>query len=176
MAHPDISADWAIFTDASEFAVGAVLQQFIQGKWQSLGFFSKKLALRKKKLCTYDRELDAVYEAVHHFRHVFEGRHVTVFTDHKPLVHAFHQNVDKATSWRFRRLDYIGQFTTDLKHVAGQDNVVADALSRVEAISPAVSSEEIIKEQQEDEETDALLKEPGALEILYSRTIVSDPL
>lgn len=164
LTHPDVTVPWAIFTDASDFAVGAVLQQLTQGVWQPLGFFSKKLAPNNKKLCPYDRELHAVYEAVRHFRHVFEGRHITIFTDHKPLVHAFQQNLDRASPWQFRRLDLIGQFTTEIKHVAGQDNVVADALSRVEAISPAVSTAEIVEAQKVDPELEQLLKEPGALQ------------
>jgi hypothetical protein len=31
-------------------------------------------------------------------------------------------------------LDYISQFTTDLREIAGADNVVADTLSRVEEV------------------------------------------
>lgn len=75
LAHLDINAKWAIFADASDFAVGAVLQQLVQGHWQPLNFFSWKLGNRHQKLCPYDRELHGVYEAVRHFCHNFEGRH-----------------------------------------------------------------------------------------------------
>ncbi|CAD6213040.1 GSCOCG00011083001-RA-CDS, partial [Cotesia congregata] len=91
-----------------------------------LAFFSKKLQPSIQKLSTYDRELHAVYEAVRHFRHMFEGKHVTVFTDHKPLLYAFQQRTERATPWQFRRLDFVGQFTTDIRHVSGHENVVAD--------------------------------------------------
>lgn len=130
----------------------------------TIGIFRKKLAVKKKKLCPYDRELDAVYEAVHHFRHVFEGRYIIIYTD-KALVYAFSPNIDRTTPWQFRRLDYIGQFTTDLEHVAGQDNVVADVLSRAGAIFRAVSTSEIIEAQKTDTEIEVLLKDSGALNL-----------
>lgn len=38
-----------------------------------------------------------------------------------------------------RHLEYIGQFTTDIWHITGKDNVVADALSRIESIQKAVN-------------------------------------
>ena len=103
-------------------------------------------------MSTYDRELHAVHEAIRHFRHIFEGRHVTIFTDHKPLVHAFKQRPEKATPWQFRRLDFIGQFTTDIQHIAGAENIVADTLSRVDAIAAAVSPREIAPAQRNDQE------------------------
>lgn len=165
LAHPNINAPWAIFSDASDLAIGGVLQQFVNGAWQPLNFFSKKLAVKKTKLSPYDRELDAVFESVKHFRHVFEGRHITIYTDHKPLIHAFQQNLDRATPWQFKRLEYIAQFTSDIRHVAGTNNVVADALSRVESISESVSIAELVEAQKADEELAMLQKEPGALKL-----------
>ena len=43
LVHPDHSAPLNITCDASNFAVGGVLQQYIDNFWQSLSFFSKKL-------------------------------------------------------------------------------------------------------------------------------------
>lgn len=143
LAHPDTDADWAIFTDASQGAVGAVLQQRTVKVWQPPAFHSRTLSAMLQKYSTYDGELQAIYEAVHKFRYIFEGRHVTIYTDHKPLVHAFKQKPERASPWQFRRLDFIGQFITDVEHVSGTDNIVADTLSRVEAIATAVSTQEL---------------------------------
>jgi hypothetical protein len=35
------------------------------------------------------------------------------------------------------------QFTTDIRHISGQDNVVADALSRVESATAPPSYDEL---------------------------------
>ena len=43
LPHPKPNAPLAIFTDASDFAIGAVLQQHVKGAWQPLEFFSAKL-------------------------------------------------------------------------------------------------------------------------------------
>jgi cleavage and polyadenylation specificity factor subunit 1 len=111
--------------------MGAVLQQSINNAWQPLSFFSKKMNPAQQKYSAYGRELLAVYEAVQHFRHMLEARHFTIFTDHKPLTFAFHQKRDNCSPRQFNHLDFIVQFTTDIRHISGQNNVVADALSRI---------------------------------------------
>jgi len=82
---------------------------------------------------TFDRELLAVYLAIKHFHHFLEGRQFYVLTDHKPLVHALTSHSDRRSPWQARHMDYISQFTTDMGHVRGTDNAVADALSRIGA-------------------------------------------
>lgn len=41
------------------------------------------------------------------------------------------QNSDKLPPRRARQLDFTSQLSTDIQHVAGTDNAVADALSRI---------------------------------------------
>jgi cleavage and polyadenylation specificity factor subunit 1 len=140
LAHPDTSGPLALVTDASTSAMGAVLQQYVKNVWQPLAF-SKKLSPARQKYSAYDRGLLGIYEAIKHFRHVLEARHFTIFTDHKPITYALQQNRDKCSRRQFNRLDFIAQFTTDIRHISGQDNVVADALSRVESVTAPPSYE-----------------------------------
>jgi RNase H-like domain found in reverse transcriptase/Integrase zinc binding domain len=146
------------------------LQQRTRKGWQPLAFFSRKLNTAQRKYGAYDRELLAIYEAIRYFRHMVEARTFTIYTDHKPLVFAFKQNSEKCSPWQFRYLDYIGQFSTDIRHVPGKENVVADALSRVEAISAPVSYESIAEGQKDDPELDALLQSDTALQ-MHSRQL-----
>ncbi len=44
-------------TDASNSAVGAVLQQRVAAGWQTLAFFSKKLVSAQLNYSAFDREL-----------------------------------------------------------------------------------------------------------------------
>ena len=101
LAHPDSSAPLALVTDASNSAIGAVLQQRKHDSWQPLAFFSKKLSSQQQEYSAYDRELLAIYEAVKHFRHMLEARQFTVFTDHKPLIYAFLQESDSLSPRQF---------------------------------------------------------------------------
>ena len=75
-----------ITCDASDLAVGGVLQQYIDNVWQPLSFFSKKLTPAETRYSTFDCELLAVYATIRHFRHNLEGRYFFVNTDHKPLT------------------------------------------------------------------------------------------
>jgi len=134
LSHPSSSARLAIMVDASDTAIGAVVQQFVAETWQPLSFFSVRLNDAQTRYSAYDRELLAAYSGIKHFRYLLEGREFTLFTDHKPLIFAFNQKLEKASPRQFRHLDFIGQFTTDIQHISGIDNVVADALSRINQI------------------------------------------
>ncbi|UYV71335.1 hypothetical protein LAZ67_8002676, partial [Cordylochernes scorpioides] len=81
------------------------------------------------------------------------------FLDHKPLTYAFQQNLDKASPRQCRHLDFIGQFTTDIRHIAGCENVPADFLSRVEPIShhQPYDPKSFAEAQAVDQELQALL-------------------
>ena len=167
LCHPVPDASTSIMTDASDIAVGAVLQQFHQGNWRPIAYFSKQLKPNEKKYSTFDRELLAVYLSIKHFRHFVEGRAFHVKTDHKPLTSALRTSTSKHTPRQARQLDYIAQFTTDLRHVKGTDNPVADALSRITAVEvsdrPVLDFEAMAVAQQEDQELKRLLVSHSSL-------------
>ncbi len=118
--------------DASSHHVGASLQQrpSVDSPWQPLGFYSRKLEPAQTRYSAFDRELWACFSGIRHFRHLLEGRRFTIFTDHKPLTFALRRTSDPWTPRQCRQLSYIAEFTSDLRHVAGADNIVADTLSR----------------------------------------------
>lgn len=138
--------------DASDYAVGAVLQQRVNDRLQPLGFFTKSVTPAQRKYSVYDRELLAMYTAVKRFRHAMEGRNFVIFTKHKPLTYAFNQNLDKCSPRQFRHLDYIGQFTSDIRYIKGPDNNVADALPRIETIGKSVDHRTLAAAQENDTE------------------------
>ena len=75
LVHPDHTAPLNITCDASDFAVGRVLQLYINNVWQPLSFFSKKLTPTETRYSAFDRELLAVYATIRHFRHNLESRY-----------------------------------------------------------------------------------------------------
>lgn len=171
ISHPDPQAELALFTDASDVAIGAVLQQQINGSWQPLGFFSRKLSSAQKKNSTYDRELLAIYEGIKYFRYMVEARTFKVFTDHKPITFAFTTRRDNCSPRQHRYLDYISQFTTDINHISGNDNVVADAFSRLESIDTTINYKELENEQENDQELQSLLQNNTALQLERVKTM-----
>ena len=130
--HPKPGAAVAIMSDASDIAVGAVLQQLVIDQWQPIAYYSHKLSPAECRYSTYDRELLAVYLAIKHFRHYVEGRVFTVYTDHKPLTYSMNTKSERSSPRQARHLNYISQFTTDIRYTQGINNPVADALSRIE--------------------------------------------
>lgn len=163
LAHPFTDVDLGLFTDASNSQIGDCLQQLVDKEWQPLAFFSKKLNSRQCLWPAYYRELLAVYEAVQHFRHILEVQHCTIYTDHKPLLYAFKQRREKLPSVQLNHLSFISQFTTDVKHIRGVDNIVADAFSRIEVISLEDDYAALAESQEKDEELQELLQNGTSL-------------
>ena len=125
LAHPIQEAELSMAVDASNHHVGAALQQGSPGgEWQPLSFFSRKLTNRETRYSTFDRQLLAVVVALHHFQFLLEGRKFHVMTDHKPLVFALHRARDAWSAPQGHHLAYMAEFTSDLHHLAGADNVV----------------------------------------------------
>ncbi|CAK1590640.1 unnamed protein product [Parnassius mnemosyne] len=166
LAHPDCQAKLALVTDASDLALGAVLQQYKNDAWQPLAFFSRKLSPAQQKYSPYDRELLAIYEGIKYFRHMLEARHFTVYTDHRPLCYAFHVRKNNCSPRQYRHLDFVSQFTSDIQHISGKDNIVADTLSRVDEIQQPVDFKELAKTQSTDSELSQLLGDESSLRII----------
>ena len=154
LVHPRTHAPTALTVDASETAVGGVLEQLIAGAWRPLAFFSRHLRPPEQKYSAFDRELLALYLAVRHFRYFLEGRPFTAFTDHKPLTFAFDKVSDPWSARQQRHLAYISEYTTCLQHVSGKSNKVADALSRpaISAVTAGIDYAALAAAQREDEE------------------------
>eukprot|EP00731_Ephydatia_muelleri_P016142 Em0009g566a len=68
LSYPTADAPTCLMTDASDTAVGAVLQQHVNGVWRPISFFSWKMTSTEQRYSTFDRELLAVYLAIKHFR------------------------------------------------------------------------------------------------------------
>jgi cleavage and polyadenylation specificity factor subunit 1 len=182
LSHPAPNAVLSLATDASDTHVGGVLQQLSPRGWQPLAFFSKKLTAAEVKYSTFDRELLGAFLSIRHFRFLLEGRVFRLLTDHKPLVAAMTRVSPPWSAWVQRQLAYISEFTSDVRHIPGLDNVVADTLSRpptatsVAPVSqmvaaatagvPAVDMELLAAAQQE-------CPEVGAMRASASLSIVS---
>jgi len=94
-----------------------------------------------------------------------EDRHFVIFTDHKPLTYAFQQRRDKCSPHQFRHLEFIGQFSTDFRHVSGQDSVVAGTLSRANSVMMPLDYHALASSQDQDAELQDMLKHVLALQL-----------
>ena len=70
------------------------------------------------------------HSSIRHFRYLLEGHQFELWADHKP-------------PWTPPQLTYIPEFTSNIRHVPGKENVVADALSRP---TPAAMAAEAVSD------------------------------
>lgn len=167
LRHPIPNATLSIQSDASDTAMGGVLEQFHNGNWEPLGYFSRKFTNAQQKYSTYDRELQAIYSCIKFFQHMVEGRTLIIKTDHKPLTFAFEQKAEKASPRQLRQLDYIGQFTTNIVYISGDNNIVADAFSRIGNVNlpTTFTTEELARAQKDDDELQDILRSNTSLDL-----------
>ncbi|ROT84099.1 hypothetical protein C7M84_022719 [Penaeus vannamei] len=160
----------SIAVDASDTAIGAVLQQHQGKQWQPLALFSQTLSPRQSRYSAFGRELLAAYSAVKHFQPFVEAKEFRILTDHKPLTFALHSRTRRQSPREERHLDYISQFTTDIRHIRGVDNEAADALSRL-SISAATLTDDAVdyhlvsREQRQDASMTPLIEGQSSLNL-----------
>ena len=142
---PDPTAPLALSTDASKFHLGASLDQYVNGHWVPLGFWSKSLKPEQQKYSTYIRELLAIKLAIRHFIGDINGRSLTVFTDHRPIVGSWKSpNLQAHDSIAMNAINEIAQWTCEIHHKPGKDLIVPDLLSRPFKMPAAYSVERTI--------------------------------
>jgi transposase InsO family protein len=118
-------------TDASDVGIGAVLfQQSPDGKRDVIAYVSKAFRGPSVNWTVMEKEAFALYFAVNKLRHYLLGRHFVIRTDCKNLLFGT-SNVPKIQRWTLR----LQEFDYEIHHIKGSENVVADALSRLNLIS-----------------------------------------
>src|SRR5215217_6220116 len=128
----DDSKPFFVHTDASDYAVGAVLSQLDEhGDLRPVGFVSEKLTDVQYRWSVYDKELYSVVVALKRWRmHLMYARHpVQIVNDHASL--RFLMDQPRLTAKQTRWMALFSTFgDLEFVHVKGSDNTRADALSR----------------------------------------------
>ena len=67
LTFPDPANPLALSCDASDKAIGAVLEEFQEGSWRPVGFWSKHLSKAKQDWSCFRRELLAIQAGIRNF-------------------------------------------------------------------------------------------------------------
>lgn len=119
-----------LLVDASQVAVGGALeQQRADGKWVTVGLFSKRMTPVKSMRSAIHREAYGVLLNLRHFKRLLRHREFTLFTDCKPLFHALRAHEPSDARWQML-LSELLSFRVKLALVAGKENTLADECSR----------------------------------------------
>ena len=69
----------------------------------------------------------AIVETLKEFKNILLGQQIRVYTDHKNLTYK-QFNTDRVLRWRL----ILEEFSPELVYIKGQNNIIADALSRLD--------------------------------------------
>jgi hypothetical protein len=129
LKHFDPDLPIRIHTDASGFAISAIISQLHNSHWHPVAFYSRKCIPAECNYDVPDREMLAVVESMRHWRHYLEGaRHpIQVLSDHKNLTSFMSTKVLNRRQARWAEL--LANYDFVLIHTPGIKNP-ADGPSR----------------------------------------------
>ena len=115
-----------LYTDASQYGIGAVLVQVVDGIEQTVAFMSRTLNKTQLNYSTVEREALAIAEAFKKFEYLLRSVHFKLYTDHKNLCHIRDSGSPRVIAYKM----LIQEYDFAIAHVAGERNVGADFMSR----------------------------------------------
>ena len=132
---PQFDRPFYIRTDASRYAIGAVLEQVDEatGDHYPLAFWSRKLAPRQMQWSPREQETYAIICALKKYQSWVGTNRVEVLTDHRSLEYWATEHIDTVASPAGRRArwhEFLSLFDLHVSYLPGKHNTVADALSR----------------------------------------------
>ena len=133
LQHPDFNKKFFVQTDASNYAMGAVLLQHNDEdppKLAPVEFASRKLDDNERKLHCSELELLSILWAIRKWRKYLLPNHFHIANDHKNLVSLFNKITDDKNAKLRRMILRLQEYSFDCGHICNKDNVPADYLSR----------------------------------------------
>ena len=123
LAYPDFNKPFEIYTDASDYQLGGVIMQANK----PLAFYTHKLNKSQKNYTTGEQELLGIVETLKCFENILYSQKLIIYTDHLNLLYK------KLSRQRMNRWwQLLEEYGPEIKHVPGEKNVIADALSRLD--------------------------------------------
>ncbi|XP_024016242.1 uncharacterized protein LOC112089725 [Eutrema salsugineum] len=117
------------------------------------GLLSEKLSGAALNYPTYDKELYALVRSMETWQHYLLANEFVIHSDYETLKHLRGQTTLKR--WHARWLEFVEAFPYIIKYKKGNENIVADVLSRrytlINTIEEKVMGFEHIKESYEDD-------------------------
>lgn len=137
LQYPDFEKPFNLTTDASNYALGAILSQGAIGSDRPVCYASRTLSETEQRYSTIEKELLAIVWATKYFRPYLFGHKFKIITDHKPLTWLFSlkEPNSKLVRWRLR----LEEFDYEIFYKKGKQNTNADALSRAEINTSEIS-------------------------------------
>jgi len=116
--YPDFQQEFVVTTDASDYAIGAVLSQGPAGQDRPIAYASRILCKAEQNYNTTEKELLAIVWAVKYFRPYLYGTKFKIVTDHRPLIWLFNitDPGSRLIRWRLK----LEEYDYEIVHKAGK--------------------------------------------------------
>ncbi len=123
-AYPDHNKSFKIYTDASNYQLGACIMQ----DDHPVAYYSRKLNLNsaQRNYATIDKELLHVVATLKEFRSMLLGAELHIYSDHMNILH-----VGNSSERRLCWISYVDEYGPNIHHIEGPRNVIADTFSRL---------------------------------------------
>ena len=139
LAFFDPNLETVVKTDASGYAVGAILAQIHPEGERVVQYFSKVLNRYQRNYSTVEQEGLAILHAFKEFKPYLDGKKFKVYTDNAALTYL------KTMQSQNKRLErwalYLQQFDFEIIHKKGALNTDVDCLSRYPQLEERMSNE-----------------------------------
>ncbi len=128
LAYADPKKPYRLYTDSSQYAVGAILTQEGQEGERPIYYLSHQLSPTQQRWPTIEREMYAIIYAIIKLRSYLVDAKFTVVTDHKPLKHLFTAEMKNPRVQRWAVM--MEEYNCNIEWAKGAENFTADLLSR----------------------------------------------
>ena len=127
----DPQAETKISADASSHGLGAVLLQKQKQEWRPVAYASRSMSETETRYAQIEKEALAITWACEKFSTYILGKHISIDTDHKPLVPLLgNKHLDNLPPRVLRFRLRLMRFSYSIQHVPGKLLYTADTLSR----------------------------------------------
>jgi hypothetical protein len=116
-AYPNHNKPFKIYTDASNYQLGACI---IQDNCP-VACYSRKLNSAQRNYATIDKELLCVIATLKKFRSMLLGAELHIYTDHRNIL-----NVGNLSERQLRWVFYVDEYSPTIHYIESPHNVIAD--------------------------------------------------
>jgi len=127
LAMPTDGGGYVLDTDACNYSMGCVLQQWQNGELKVIGYASRTFSDAELCYCTTHRELAAIIFGLKYYRHFLLGYEFVLRTDHAALTYLMKTPNPVAQSASY--LETIAEYNFSVQYTPGDSHRNADVLS-----------------------------------------------